>query len=183
MDKNRENLVVRTRCPQCFTPYSVDAYVIQNNKPVFQCKACDQRFYFAWPQPFLDVEIQAYSFLSDELDNTLSESPESIVHREPLEEGVPSDIPLREIPTGAIEPAPIRAKKEPEPLEPKALEIEEKENCPVCHTEVLSSMDQCYNCKADLKALRENPQEEEDSEVPWSSGGPWIMGTSESSSF
>ncbi len=169
MDKNRENLVVRTRCPQCFTPYSVDAYVIQNNKPVFQCKACDERFFFAWPQPFLDIEIQAYPFVSAGLDNTLSQSPESITQREPLEPGIPEDIPLKEIPTGAVEPAPVKAKKEPEPLE-----IEEKEDCPVCHTEVLSTMDQCYNCKADLKALRENPQEEE-SEVPIIHGTPELQ--------
>ncbi len=129
MEKTRESLIVRTRCPRCSVPYTVDAYLIHSTQPVFHCRDCSTHFTFPWPQNFLDVEITATPYVgnntsSQNLEQMIGASEnQDLVSSEPelsidqklnmkqrAQETIELSKELIEIPTGPVEAAPIEEK-------------------------------------------------------------------------
>lgn len=60
-DSHLESSKVYMKCPTCSNPYSVDPLDISTDQPTFDCLACDTRFFFRWPQPFLETEVDTFA--------------------------------------------------------------------------------------------------------------------------
>lgn len=102
---------VYMKCPTCSNPYSVDPLDISTDQPTFDCLACDTRFFFRWPQPFLDRAVETFP-LEMPLQMTQGESEPAI----------------EEPPTPVVEvAAPQEAKAaEPEPVAKAPIRVQDE---------------------------------------------------------